>query len=389
MTTDSHDDRIILLSNSLNNGGAAIAAQRWKECLHVDRTITFENARSWRRKLAQVLLRIERSLTKSIWDRDLLGPTSISIFGCYSYSELRKLEGRFLVHWVQNNFLSIYTLAMISKRSIFYLHDEWFLLGIGHYSGDSEVQNFATFVLAPIKRAILRNSQLILVPSYWLKSRLIEEGLSSERIEVLPNPLPCSFLRQTQESKKTFKVQKSGSSHVFAFVAYSVADKRKGLHYFIDAFNILRTRYPDIRGIIVGRGAKNYAHLDGFSFSEFIDDETSLRDFFLSIDCLVIPSISDNLPQTATQAQALGTRIITNFQGGSKEAILEPNLSGMATDVSDSDAFALTMENLLNIPWTDEDRKRVSMHANRKWSYHSISLRFQALFDKDIHALHK
>jgi glycosyltransferase involved in cell wall biosynthesis len=371
---------LVIQSTSFEHGGAAIAAKRWADALGLKESQR-QASTSSPRWVAKVLNKIIRKL---FWGDDLSysrGPISLAILS----KESPMAAGSYFTHWVQNDFLSLPKLRRQSNRTIWYMHDEWLLLGLGHYSAPYEAQNklprrmrVLNFLVRKWKfRFLIMEAQGVCVPSNWLKEELILSGLSSNQIKVIPNPIPDYFFYPPQKNTARQKLNISESEKVILVVASSnIHDKRKGIDLIVPTVEEFIQRFGEVSLVSVG--------IDGLEFEipglvhkswKYVNSEDELILLYAAADVLFVPSRLDNLPQVITEAQAVGLPVVAFDVGGISDAILfpgesailiQPYLVGEAARALSH--FCNPSEEVVRGTWVDE--------ALKKWSYESVSRSF-------------
>lgn len=360
----------------MNHGGAGVAAQRWQDALGVKRVLTIQDAKRRRLRIASLLLKFEMKIFSIFWNRSIQGPTSISFFGAMSYKEMKEMPGTFFVHWVQNNFISLYSLFRIRKRCIFYCHDEWSVLGIGHYSRRTLASKTCLNPVVLIKRKVLNDSLLILVPTRWLKSQLLASGVEETKVCVIPNPVSDEYFHLTtlHDAEKILRHKKVRP--ILTFIAHSVKDQRKGLDLFLDTVNHSSQATHDFICFIVGSGAKDYANGDNLVAFEHVSSISILKAIYAVSDCVVVPSLMDNFPQVATEAQSSGTRVVVSKFGGTPETVLSPNVSGTFVDPFNKREFLNALIEIIRSDWSAKDRESLGELAQERWGKESVNINF-------------
>lgn len=89
-------------------------------------------------------------------------------------------------------------------------------------------------------------------------------------------------------------------------------DPIKGVKYLIEAFDMIKSEFPDFKLILVGEGLT-----EGKLPLEEV--RKKMKDCY----CLVVPSLSEGLPRVIMEAQALGKPVIASSVGGIPELVKE------------------------------------------------------------------
>jgi glycosyltransferase involved in cell wall biosynthesis len=304
--------------------------------------------------------------------------------------ETPKVSENYFTHWVQNGFLSLSKLGKQSTKTIWYLHDEWLLLGVGHYSAPFEVRaklprrtRLLNFVVKKWKfRFLIMRARGVCVPSNWLKEELIRNGLSASHIQVIPNPIPDHFFYPPQRNSARQNLNISALEKVILVVASSnVYDRRKGIDLIKPTLEEFIHIYGNVTLVSVG--------IDGLELDisglvhkswKYVNSESELILLYAAADVLFVPSRLDNLPQVITEAQTVGLPVVAFDVGGIRDAILFPEVSAILIrpfQVSDAaralSHFCNHSEGVDRGTWVDE--------AFNKWSYKSIASSFSDYYD--------
>ena len=299
----------------------------------------------------------------------------------------------FFTHWVQNGYLSLSQLARQSDKSIWYLHDEWLLLGTGHYSAPYEPTSSL-----PIQTRILNCSLKgwkyrhlispalgVCVPSNWLRNKLIDRGFPPNRVMVIPNPIPDDFFHPPEKITSRQDLMILANEKVILVIASStVLDTRKG----IDLIEPTLEEFVRISGnvTLISVGIQNFQlAIPGVTHKSwgYVNSEIELIRLYASADVLFVPSRLDNLPQVITEAQSTGLPVVAFNVGGIQDAILFPDVSAKLVEPYSIEDAAIALSVFCN---NSEilDRDRWVLEAKRKWSYDSINRRFTDFFKKFI-----
>jgi glycosyltransferase involved in cell wall biosynthesis len=94
---------------------------------------------------------------------------------------------------------------------------------------------------------------------------------------------------------------------------------------------------------------------------EFIEDEEAMSYLYSAADVFVVPSIQDNLPNTALEALSCGVPTAAFGVGGIPE-IVRDGVTGVTVPSGDSGELAKAIEELLRAP---ERRSEISANCRR------------------------
>ena len=323
-------------------------------------------------------------MRKSFWSEDLYnsrGPISLALMT----QDLPEASENYFTHWVQNDFVSLSKLRRQSAKTIWYMHDEWLLLGLGHYSAPYEVRTklprrtrLLNFLVRKWKfHFLVMRARGVCVPTNWLKDELIRSGISSKKIAVIPNPIPGHFFNPPQKNTARQKLNICASEKVILVVASSnIHDQRKGINLIESTMEEFIQRFGQVTLISVG--------IDGLELDipglahkslRYASSEHDLILFYAAADVLFVPSRLDNLPQVITEAQAVGLPVVAFDVGGIRDAILFPGESGKLVQPFSIREAAIALSSFCN-PSEDFDRETWVAEAHKKWSYKSVASSF-------------
>ncbi len=310
------------------------------------------------------------------WNKTLFayrGPISIGLVG----REKSRNSEAYFTHWVQNGFLSLFQLSRQSKKTIWYLHDEWLLIGTGHYGDFSRLDSrlprrtwLLDLVLRKWKLKFLIQPALgICVPSNWMKGRLIDNGVSADRIVVIPNPIPNIFFNSPSKETARLRLKLDVNEKIVLVVASStILDKRKGIDLIEPTLSHLPKQ--DSQLLLITVGIDNFdLRIDGMNHQPWkrVDSELELVSLYAAADVLFIPSRLDNLPQVVTEAQSVGLPVVAFDVGGISDAILILGESGKIVEDFSLEKAAESIQFFLENS-KEADRGDWVSQASKQWS---------------------
>ncbi len=273
-------------------------------------------------------------------------------------------------HWINKGFLSfrsIEKLLALGKPIVWTLHDMWAFTGGCHYSksctnftfkcgnchflkhpSDTDLSN----TIWKKKKAIYKKGKLQMVTcSKWLKS-VAETSSLLESVEVnsIPNPIDTTIFKPAKSNKENGK-------YVILFQAMNINDKRKGLHYFLEALTILKKENPTfaekIQLLIFGKDKSDaLAGIDyDVRYLGMLSNQASIVKAYNQCDIFVIPSLEDNLPNTVMESLACGKPVVAFNTGGIPEMVTHQENGFIAPQMN-------AAELAKGIVWTLENNER-------------------------------
>jgi glycosyltransferase involved in cell wall biosynthesis len=128
----------------------------------------------------------------------------------------------------------------------------------------------------------------------------------------------------------------------------------KGLRELYDAFARVRSVCGDVQLVICGHpetkpDVKILETADRGDEIRVLDHLADLRAFYAAIDCFVLPTYREGMPNVALEAAAAARPVITTRATGAIDAII-PGVTGLHVDVGDVDQLADAMIRLASDP---------------------------------------
>ncbi len=108
----------------------------------------------------------------------------------------------------------------------------------------------------------------------------------------------------------------------------------------------------------------------------FTHDEAAIASVYRAADVVAVPSLQDNLPNTAVEAHASGTPVVASAVGGMND-IVDDGVTGILTRTEDAGAFAAALAQRLD----DEALRRAMGRRAREAAERRFALdRFAAAY---------
>lgn len=200
----------------------------------------------------------------------------------------------------------------------------------------------------------------IVSPSDWLRSIAINSGFNHERIRTIPNPVDARKFSFVPKYSARQALNLPAKTFIALFVASDCGDLRKGYKDFDAA--IAKT---DIYALAVGNPPKpvsEYVH-----YVNAIKDQRLINLYYAAADVMVIPSYSDNYPNTVIESMMSGTPVIGYDEGGIPSQLDVPfcKLVRKGDIAGLRDAIA---EQQRSCEKTDSMSETISAIANQRWA---------------------
>ncbi len=413
--------RILIVNTSERTGGAAVAASRLMEALcnygvkakmlvrdKETQSLTVSalpgQCRSqchflWERFVIWLHLHFRR---QHLFDIDIANAgTDITRLPEFQEADVIHL------HWVNQGMLSLKNIRKIlesGKPVVWTMHDIWPATAICHLTldcrhfenqcqqcrllpGGGSVNDLAAQVWQRKQRMLSGRHIHFVACSQWLAEEARHSALLQGQIVTsIPNPIDTHFYRphDKQEARQLLGLPAEGP--VVLFASQRVTNQYKGMNYLIAACQQLAAQHPKLRATmtvaILGGHAEEIVGQMPFRTHAlgYVNDEQRIVAVYNAADVFVLPSLSENLPNTIMEAMACGVPSVAFRVGGIPEEI-DHRQNGYVANYQDSDDLAQ------GIWWTlfeaDQEslRKACLQKVSHCYSQQSVANRYFELYE--------
>lgn len=190
-----------------------------------------------------------------------------------------------------------------------------------------------------------------IVPSvYSYNSLRVYLGIPDEKIKLIYHGVDDKF-KSSPDDKAALRKKLDLPSESFVMFFFGRTGISKGLNYLIEAFNIVKTKIPNLFFVISGSGkpVPQIADLlektkkqDNVRFFPGIGNE-ELGNYVFASDCIVVPSLAEGFGFAAAETSASGTPLVVSQVGSLPEVV-----SGKVAFAKPADATSIS-EAILDI----------------------------------------
>jgi len=245
------------------------------------------------------------------------------------------------LHWLGKEMLSVEEIGRIQKPLCWTMHDMWPFSGAEHYDDLTHPGRYRTYYTPDTRpsgysgpdldakvwqrkyRAWAGKRFRLISPSRWLANCAAESTLMRHQpCCVIPNCVDTDIFKLIEKSTARGILNLALDKRYILFGAMSsTRDARKGFHLLKESLLRLATH----SGIAADTELLVFGSSEPTNSSEFnfpthylghFSDEISLALLYNAADVLVVPSLQDNLPNTAVEALACGTPCVAFDVGG-------------------------------------------------------------------------
>ena len=347
--------RVLIVNTSERTGGAAVAASRLMKALNnngVKAKMLVRDKESdaltvvglpkspmlhwhflWERFVIFCRLHFSR---KHLFDIDIANTGS-------DITRLREFQEADVIHlhWINQGMLSLSGIRKIlqsGKPVVWTMHDIWPATGICHltlgchyfvnrcanckYLSGGGGNNDLSSRIWRKKQQMQADEKIYYVAcSRWLESEAKSSALlKGQKITSIPNPIDTHIYKKGNKLEARQRLGLPLDKKLILFASQRVTNAYKGMSYLVDA--LTKCQAP-CEIVILGGHAEEVveqlpmkAHPLGY-----VNDEQRIVDVYNAADVFVLPSLSENLPNTIMEAMACGVPCVAFKVGGIPEEI--------------------------------------------------------------------
>ena len=420
--------RVLILNTSEKTGGAAVAANRLMDALNNNGVKAKMLVRDKETDNISVV-GLSQSLIQQwrfLWERLViffhlhctrkhLFEIDIANIGT-DITKMREFKEADVIHihWINQGFISLNVIRKIldsGKPVVWTMHDIWPATGICHLAMDcrkyaSRCSNCRilpggggdkdlSYKVWRKKKGIYDMYDISFVAcSKWLASEASRSALhAGHPVTAIPNTLDTRTYCPGDRTMAANAVQLPSDKKVILFVSQRATNPNKGMDFLVEACHILIEKHPDMKDntVVAVLGGHSEDVVEKIPFKVFplgyVNDTRRIVDVYRSVDVFVLPSLSENLPNTIMEAMACGVPSV-GFRVGGIPEMIDHVRTGYVAKYRDADDLAEGIYWTLNVA----DRESVRMNCLAKvaacYSQHSVALRYIEVYNQALALKH-
>ena len=311
------------------------------------------------------------------------------------------------LHWINQGMLSLSGIKKIlrsGKPVVWTMHDIWpataichLTLGCRHFEVQCQnctllpgggSNNDLSARIWKQKQQMLEGKRVSIVTcSQWLGSEAQRSALLNKQdITTIPNSIDTHRYRPSDKKKARQSLGLPLDGHIILFASQRVTNPNKGMQYLIDACKLMASEHPDCCNktsvAILGGHAEEIAHLLPFPTHAlgYVNDEQRIATVYNAADVFVLPSLSENLPNTIMEAMACGVPSV-GFRVGGIPEMIDPLSNGYVANYRDAADLAKGIHYVLD----EADQQTMSNNCLQKvalnYSQQSVAKRYIELYE--------
>ena len=415
--------RVLIVNTSDRSGGAAVAANRLMMALNnhgvkvkmlvrdkISDSLTIVALPKspllhwnflWERFVIYCRLHFSR---KHLFEIDLAN-TGSDITRLPEFQEADVIH----LHWINQGMLSLGTIRKIlrsGKPVVWTMHDIWPATGLCHVTlgcryftsvchqcrllpGGGSDNDLSTSVWRKKERMLDGESIFFVACSRWLAGEAKASGLlKGQKITSIPNPIDTHVYKPGDRMEARRRLGLKEDRQYILFASQRATNENKGMDYLIEACRQLHD-LPQVTVLILGGHAEEVApqlSLDAVPLG-YVNDERRIVEIYQAADVFVLPSLSENLPNTIMEAMACGLPCVGFRVGGIPEEI-DHKRNGYVAEYRNACDLANGIRWVLTSAKSDELSRDCVRKVTQNYSQQSVALRYIDVYDQAMALKH-
>ena len=402
--------RILIVNTSERTGGAAVAANRLMKALNNNGAKAKMLVRDKETETLTVvpLPHSPRLRWHFLWERLVifcrlhfsrqhLFEVDIANAG-YDITKLPEFQEADVIHlhWVNQGMLSLKGIQKIlqsGKPVVWTMHDIWpatalchVTLGCQHFTsqcgncrllpGGGSSHDYSTTIWQRKQRMLADENIYFVACSHWLESEAKRSALlKGQKITSIPNPIDTRIYKRGNKQEARQRLGLPLDKKLILFASQRVTNVNKGMDYLIEACRQLQI--SDAAVVILGGHADEVVSqlsLEAYPLG-YVNDEQRIVDVYHASDVFVLPSLSENLPNTIMEAMACGVPCVGFKVGGIPEEI-DHRRNGYVAEYRSAEDLARGIRWILAEADYEELSKNAVQKVVQNYSQQSVALKY-------------
>ena len=300
------------------------------------------------------------------------------------------------LHWVNQGMLSLKGIQKIlqsGKPVVWTMHDIWpatslchVTLGCQHFTsqcgncrllpGGGSSHDYSTRIWQRKQRMLADENIYFVACSHWLESEAKRSALlKGQKITSIPNPIDTRIYKRGNKQEARQRLGLPLEKKLILFASQRVTNVNKGMDYLIEACRQLQI--SDAAVVILGGHAEEVVSqlsLEAYPLG-YVNEEQRIVDVYHAVDVFVLPSLSENLPNTIMEAMACGVPCVGFKVGGIPEEI-DHRRNGYVAEYRSAEDLARGIRWILTEADYEELCKNAVQKVVQNYSQQSVALKY-------------
>jgi len=310
------------------------------------------------------------------------------------------------LHWINQGMLSLNGIRKIlrsGKPVVWTMHDIWpataichVTLGCRHFTtrchscrllDTSKGNDFSTTIWQRKLRMLEGEHIYYVACSRWLESEAKASALlKGHKITCIPNPIDTHIYNRYSKEEARQQLGLPQDRQLILFASQRVTMPNKGMSYLIEACHILQNQGNsscNMALVILGGHAEEIAGklpFDSYPLG-YVNEEQRIVDVYNAADVFVLPSLSENLPNTIMEAMACGLPCVGFKIGGIPEEI-DHKRNGYVAEYRNAEDLARGIRWILSEADYESLSKNAIQKVARSYSQQSVALHYAEVYQQ-------
>lgn len=420
--------RVLLVNTSEKTGGAAVAARRLMEALNnngvkarmlvrdkqTDDINVIGIGQGPRRQWPFLWERWRIFMSLHFKKRHLFElDTASAGFDITRTREFREADVVH-IHWINQGMLSLHVIRKIlrsGKAVVWTMHDAWpstaichLTLGCNNYKtqcrrckylpGGGSDNDLAAKTWRRKQRVLRAGDINFVACSRWLQGEAQASALlRTQNVTSIPNPIDTRVFCPADRREARILNHLPGDKRIILFVSQRATNPNKGMDYLVRACNIMAKNAPERVGdtcvAVLGGHADDIQGQLPFETVPvgYVSDERRIASLYNAADVFVLPSLSENLPNTIMEALSCGVPCVGFNVGGIPEMI-DHRRNGYVAQYRNADDLAKGLNWVLAEADPEVLRKNALNKVMTCYSQQSVAMKYIEVYNQALAMRH-
>lgn len=224
---------------------------------------------------------------------------------------------------------------------------------VGFFHGWT-TENWKVRLYHSIDKIALRFADRVVVVADAMREKLVASGADESRIVTINNAIEQKEAALPEAGAAIRSRFGVGEREKLLGVVGRFSPE-KGQIYFLEALKLVLDKFPMVKGMLVGDGQdenvlrSSVMELGMEDKVIFAGYQTEVASFYQSFDIVVLPSLSEGMPNVALEAMMHGKPVVATKVGGVPE-VVKDQVTGLLVDPADSGLLADAICDMLHDP---------------------------------------
>ena len=308
------------------------------------------------------------------------------------------------LHWINQGMLSLSDIRKIlrsGKPVVWTMHDIWPATAICHLTlgcrnfttqcrrckylpGGGSNNDLSASIWKKKQQMVADENVYYVACSRWLESEAKASALlRGQKITSIPNPIDTHIYKKGDKQEARKRLGLPTDRQLILFASQRVTNRNKGMDYLIEACRQLHAKGVAPSVVILGGHAEEVVDqlpLEAYPLG-YINDEQRIVDIYHAVDVFVLPSLSENLPNTIMEAMACGVPCIGFRVGGIPEEI-DHKRNGYVAEYRNAGDLAEGIRWILTEADYEELSRNAIQKVARNYSQQSVAIKYLDIYQQ-------